>query len=82
VVLMASWCSRMNDLGIDLKGKTVIVRNPLSGKKYSVKERTFRITGGSGCNPAPEWSRKLTGKWADGTADTINSFDIESVKGD
>jgi len=72
----------MNDAGIDLKGKTVLVRNPLSGKKYSSKERTFHITGGSGCNPDPAYSRKLTGKWQDGTPDTISSFDIESVKGD
>ena len=36
----------MNDAGIDLKGKTVIVRNPPgTKKKFSVKERTFKITG-------------------------------------
>ena len=70
----------MNDAGIDLKGKTVIVRNPPgTKKKFSVKERTFKITGGSGCNPEPAWSRKLTGHWLSGTRDIIDSWDIEKV---
>jgi hypothetical protein len=73
----------MNDQGYDLKGKTVVVRNPPgTKKKYSVKERTFIITGGSGCNPDPAWSRKLTGHWLDGTKDTISSYDIDTVKGE
>lgn len=73
----------MNDAGIDLSGKTVVVRNPPgTSKKFSVKERTFIITGGSGCNPDLAWSRKLTGHWLDGYKDTISSFDIETIKGD
>ena len=73
----------MNDLGINLKGKTVIVRNPIgTKKKFSIKERTFKITGGSGCIPDVAYSRKLNGQWLDGTKDTIDSFNIESVKGE
>ena len=73
----------MNDLGINLKGKTVVVRNPPgTKKKFSVKERTFVISGGPGCNPDPAWSRKLTGQWLDGTRDTISSYDIEDFKGE
>lgn len=69
----------MNDQSIDLKGKTVVIRNPLSGKKYSTRERTFVITGGSGCHPEMCYNRKLKGHWLDGSKDTVDSYDIEKV---
>lgn len=72
----------MHDFGTDvnLKGKTVLIRNPPgTKKKFSIKERTFVITGGSGCNADPAYSRKLTGKWLSGTHDTLDSYDIEKI---
>ena len=73
----------MHDFGeINLKGKHIIVKTMGFNfkPKISIKERTFVIEGGPGCDPDPARPRKLTGHWlSDKMKDNINSYDIEKV---
>jgi hypothetical protein len=70
----------VNDFGIDIKGKTAVVKARNFWKKPSTaKERTVVVVGGSGCHPEMEWGRNIECRTGPGTHETISSYDLECV---
>jgi hypothetical protein len=70
----------MNDFGRDIKGLMAVLKPRNYYKKPStVAERTFKVIGGSGCNPDPAWGRRIEVKEPDGLIEEISSYDLDYV---
>lgn len=70
----------MNNLGIDLTGKTAIYSARSFYKKDApVEERSFVCLSGRGCDPTPGTGRKVYVRWPDGVEEDIDSHVIEAV---
>lgn len=70
----------MNDFGIDIAGHTGVVkqRSFELPKNATVRQRSFIIESGPGCNPEPGTKRTIRGKWlSDGAVESISSYDLE-----
>lgn len=66
-------------LGIDLKGKTVLVRKSFFKPEYADKDRRFKCESGFGCSPDLA-GRAVFGTFLlDGEEARINRSDIERV---
>jgi len=68
-----------NVVGIDLKGKTVLVRKSWFAPEYREGDRRFVCSGGFGCNP-DAMGTKIFGDFVDdGSHACITRGDIEKV---
>lgn len=72
----------MNDFGVSILGCTGIVKPRSFGlaNKANLKDRSFAIEAGAGCEPTVGTQRKIKGHWLiDNMKDTISSYDFEYV---
>lgn len=69
----------MSIVGIDLKGKTVIVRKGYFKPEYQDKDRRFRCEGGFGCNPEAMGTAVFGVFLLDDEQARISRGDVESV---
>ena len=75
----------MNDFKTDITGlegvvKTKAFHQNVKGLEFKTKhQRTFHIENGPGCSPEPATPRKITGHWADGKRENLNSYDFEYI---
>jgi hypothetical protein len=67
----------MNQLGIDLRKVTVILKEQYYNGSESV--RTFMCETGSGCSPDSN-GNEIIGTFADGEKGRIESYEIERTK--
>ncbi|UCH79754.1 MAG: hypothetical protein JSW20_08325 [Nitrospiraceae bacterium] len=67
----------MNQLGLDLRKMTVILKEKYYNGSESV--RTFKCETGSGCSPDSN-GNEIIGTFADGEKGRIESYEIEKTK--
>ena len=67
----------MNHLGIDLKNKTVILKEKYYNGSESV--RTFLCKTGGGCAPEA-YGNAIIGFFADGEKGRVESYEVEKTK--
>jgi hypothetical protein len=65
--------------GVDLKGKTVLVRKKFFKPEYADKDRRFKCESGFGCNPAAMGNAVFGTFLLDGEETRINRSDIEGI---
>lgn len=65
--------------GIDLKGKTVLVRRDSFSPQYRDGDRRFKCAGGFGCSPTAIGTAVFGTFLSDGEEARINRSDVESV---
>jgi hypothetical protein len=66
-------------MGVDLKGKTVLVRKSFFKPEYQDKDRRFKCEGGFGCHPDKIGTAVFGIFLLDGEEARISRGDIEGV---
>ena len=75
----------MNDFKTDITNCEGVVKikafhQNVHGLEFKTKhQRTFHIENGPGCSAVINTPRKVTGHWADGKRETLNSYDFEYI---
>jgi hypothetical protein len=64
--------------GVDLVGKTVVVRKSFFSAQYADGDRRFKCEGGFGCGPS-SIGRAVFGTFFDGEDARIDRSDIEGI---
>lgn len=64
--------------GINLTGKTVVIRKEYFRKMYQDGDRRFKVTGGFGASPA-SIGRAVFGSFFDGEQARIDRHDVEGI---
>jgi hypothetical protein len=69
----------MNSLGIDLTGKTVLIRKEVLNEEFREGDRRFKVSGGFGAKPYTSGTA-LFGTWlVDGEECRMSGMDVEAV---